>query len=282
MIADVSDTRLFYQTAGHGRPILLMHGGLGLDHTCFLPWLEPLADNRTQLVFYDHRGNGRSARPADWNAVTHATWADDADALRAHLGHERVVVFGHSYGGFLALEYALRHPDRVDGLILCGTAPSFAHFPDALARIGRRATPEQLRVFDTMLTLLDDDSLRAAWTTILPLYFRREEPEIGAALLKDTTFSAAAFNHVASNFMPTFNLEARLPEIQVPVLILVGRHDWVMPPDLAAQKLCDGLPDAEMVVFEESGHLPFIEEAEAFIDVVRRWMSSYGSARRAD
>ena len=106
MIADVGDTRLFYQTAGNGSPILLMHGGLGLDHTCFLPWLEPLADDRTQLIFYDHRGNGRSERPADWNAVTHLTWADDADALRAHLGHERVVALGHSYGGFLALEYA--------------------------------------------------------------------------------------------------------------------------------------------------------------------------------
>ena len=82
---------------------------------------------------------------------------------------------------------------------------------------GLRATPEQLRVFDTMLTPFeDDDSLRAAWTTILPLYLRREAPEIGAALLQNTTFSAAAFNHVASNFMPTFNVQTRLSEIQVP------------------------------------------------------------------
>jgi len=127
-----------------------------------------------------------------------------------------------------------------------------------------------------MRTPFDDDSLRAAWTTILPLYFQREEPEIRAALLRDTAFSGDAFNHVASNFMPTFNLEARLPEIQVPVLILVGRHDWIMPPDLASQKLHDGLPRAEVVVFEESGHWPFVEEAETFIDVVRSWTRSLG------
>src|SRR4051794_5275320 len=112
MLAQVNGTELYYTTHGHGRPLLVMHGGLGLDHAYFRPWLDALGDV-SELIYYDHRGNGKSARPTDWSGVTHATWADDADALREQLGHERITLYGHSYGGFLALEYALRHADHL-------------------------------------------------------------------------------------------------------------------------------------------------------------------------
>lgn len=271
--AGANVAELFCHTLGKGRPMLLMHGGLGLDHTCFRPWLDPIAGEDTQLVFYDHRGNGRSAPPVDWSGVTHDTWVNDADALRESLGHHKLVVFGHSYGGFLALEYALQHPDRVAGLILCGTAATFSHFPAALARVTAHATPGQIGVFDRMLTPFDDASLREAWMTILPLYFHRYDPSVGAALMRNMTIRAAAFNHVAAGPMLSFDVQARLTEIGVPTLILVGRHDWIMPPDLTAQKLCEGIAGSEMVIFEQSGHWPFIEEQRAFIDVVRAWMA---------
>src|SRR5579864_9005276 len=107
-----------------------MHGGLGLDHTYFRPSLDSLArsEGHPQIIYYDHRGGGRSRRePLD--GVTHATWAGDADALRAHLGHERVVLLGHSYGDYLALDYVLAHPERVAALILVSTAPVLDYLP---------------------------------------------------------------------------------------------------------------------------------------------------------
>ena len=93
---------------GEGLPCLLMHGGLGFDHTCLHPWLDPLGDVM-RLVYYDHRGNGRSGRPPS-ETIIFEQLCSDADALREHLGFEEVCVLGYSFGGFVALEYALRYP----------------------------------------------------------------------------------------------------------------------------------------------------------------------------
>ncbi len=84
MRAQVNDTQLFFERVGKGQPMLVMHGGLGLDHTCFRPWLDKLGE-QVELIYYDHRGNGRSSRPDSLEGVTHETWAADADALRAQL-----------------------------------------------------------------------------------------------------------------------------------------------------------------------------------------------------
>ncbi len=111
----VGDVSLFVDVVGRGYPLLLMHGGPGLDH-CSLLQLRRLADEFT-LVFYDQRCNGRSVRAP----LTSMTWENltaDADALRRKLGYEKWAVLGHSFGGHVALEYALRYPDSVSHLVL--------------------------------------------------------------------------------------------------------------------------------------------------------------------
>ena len=118
----VRDVSLFTMIIGHGYPLVLMHGGPGADHSTLLP-LRPCADTFT-LVFYDHRCNGRSVGAE----VTSMTWANltaDAEALRQALGFEQWAVLGHSFGGMVALEYALRYPDSLSHLLLmdtCGDA----------------------------------------------------------------------------------------------------------------------------------------------------------------
>ena len=112
------DVSLFVKVIGHGYPMVLMHGGPSLDHTTLLP-LQPLADQFT-LIFYDHRCNGRS----EGAEVTSMTWENltaDADALRQALGFDKWAVLGHSFGGNVALEYALRYPQSLSHLILMNT-----------------------------------------------------------------------------------------------------------------------------------------------------------------
>jgi proline iminopeptidase len=128
---------LFTKVVGEGYPLVLMHGGPGMDHSVLLPLL-PCADAFT-LVFYDHRCNGRS----DCADVTSMTWENltaDADALRQTLGFEQWAVLGHSFGGMVALEYALRYPDSLSHLLLmdtCGDATWVQHkAPETLAKRG--------------------------------------------------------------------------------------------------------------------------------------------------
>jgi proline iminopeptidase len=114
----IRDASLFVKVMGQGYPLLLMHGGPSLDHTTLLP-LEPLADQFT-LIFYDHRCNGRS-EGADVTSMTLENLTADAEALRQALGFDQWAVLGHSFGGNVALEYALRYPQSLSRLILMNT-----------------------------------------------------------------------------------------------------------------------------------------------------------------
>jgi proline iminopeptidase len=274
----VEGGELFVARRGAGMPMLVMHGGLGWDHQYLLRGLEPLGD-QAQLVFYDHRGNGRSSRPEQWETVTHETLAADADALRERLGFDRIVLFGHSYGGYLAQEYALRYPERVAGLVLCTTAPALDFAEQAVARAAARATPEQMEALGRGLSgpLPDDRSFEQMYRTILPLYFHAPERMPSDACPASTIWSADAFNRTFFHCLPTFSTVDRLPEIQTPTLILSGDDDWIAPLGPAAERLHRGIPGSELRVFEQCGHFPFHEAPGRFRDVVAEWLSRVAS-----
>lgn len=265
---------LHCEVIGDGPPILLMHGGLGLDHTCFRPWLDTLADEFS-LVYYDHRGNGRSPEPEDWSKVTHSTWAEDAATLIKDLGHERATVLGHSYGGFLALELVLGHPHRVDRLILCDTAPAL-DYPDVLmANASAKGTPAEMVVFTRATTegARDDEDMGEIYRALLPWYFAEFEGAWREEVLGDVRFRAAAYNHSFGRCLPMYDVTSSLGDIPVPTLVLGGRHDWICPPRVGPRRLARGISGAELHIFEHSGHYPFVEEPAAFESVVREWLS---------
>ncbi|HWP43582.1 MAG TPA: alpha/beta fold hydrolase [Blastocatellia bacterium] len=280
----INDTELFYTTIGQGRPLLLMHG-IEFDHTYLRPWLDALGDV-AQLIYYDHRGHGRSAKPDDFAKISHQTWIDDAEALRRHLGYERMILFGHSYGGFLAQEYALCYGDRLDGLILCDTAPAMDYQEVMMANAQARATPGQLSTIMSAFSgpVSDDAAIRQIWMEILPLYFHNYDPQVGAAMDEQMVYSAEAFNQAFFCCLPNFNTLSRLSEISTPILVLAGRHDWITPPREGAERLHEALPNSKSVIFENSGHFPFIEEHSKFIRVVTEWLanlpSDLGTANR--
>jgi proline iminopeptidase len=114
----IRDVALFTEVIGHGYPLVLMHGGPSADHFTLLPFRQ-LADRFT-LIFYDHRCNGRSVG-APVSSMTWENLAADAEALRQELGFDRWAVLGHSFGGTIALEYALRYPASLSHLVLLDT-----------------------------------------------------------------------------------------------------------------------------------------------------------------
>jgi len=267
-VAHLNGTELFYVEVGEGLPCLVMHGGLGFDHTYMHPWLDPLGDVM-HLVYYDHRGNGRSGRPP-WETLTFQQLCADADVLREHLGFEKVAVMGHSVGGTIALEYALRYPERLERLILLDTLPSFDDWENEVEDNARckGATQEQL---EALVTYEDDDEgFRRAWKLIEPLYFHTYDVALAGRVFAKTVFSVEA-NKAQAAFLEGWDVTPRLGEIHAPTLVIVGHDDIVCPPS-QARRLHEDILNSELVVFERSGHLAWFEEPEAFFGAVRRWL----------
>jgi proline iminopeptidase len=267
-VAYVNDTYLFYHKVGTGLPCLVMHGGLGLDHTYMHPWLDPLGDV-LHLVYYDHRGNGRSSRPP-LKTLTLAQFAADADALRTSLGFNKVAVMGHSYGGFIALEYALRYPEWLSHLILIGTAPTFNYGEEIMANAKRKGATEEMTAVLHAPELTDDAQMKHALQAIIPLYFHKFDANLANRFFENTVWSASAWTR-SDQLLPGYNIIPRLSEIYAPTLILVGRDDFICPPS-QAQILHNGIRNSTLVIFEQSGHLPYIEEPGAFFAAARQWL----------
>ena len=253
------------------------HGAPGLGtHATPKRAFAPLAD-AFRVVTWDARGSGASDPVPPY---THAQWVADWDALRAHHGDERIVVKGGSYGGYVALEYTLAHPDRVRALVLRDTSASRKFEALAKANALARAeefpdiTPELLdMVFDGRVP--DDATMRSAYATVAPLYDAKTDPAKAAARVAAAVVRADTHNQAFSQNLPNYDLTSRLHEITVPVLITVGRHDWITPL-AASEEIKAGIPHAELVVFENSGHSPQIEENAKWVATVRDFLERNG------
>ena len=282
MLAHINGTEIYYEKIGKGIPIMVMHGGLGFDHTYFQPWLEALA-NKATLIFFDHRGNGLSDRPDSFDGITHQTWVEDADALRKYLGYDRIVLMGHSYGGYLAQDYALRFGQNLLGLVLCSTALVIDYQDVILENARKRSTPEQFETIKRVFSqpIADDEKMREDWLTVLPIYFKGSnamyDPALGTMMDAHTVYNAAAFNHGNFVTLPEFNALPRLGEIQVPTLVITGIDDWVTPVAQGGKRIHDAIPNSQLVVFEQSGHWPFIEEKAYFRQVLTDWLDQFVS-----
>jgi proline iminopeptidase len=272
--AKIDDVELFYESLGTGMDIVALHGGLGLDHTYLRRWLDPLADV-ARLVYCDLRGNGRSSRKCDVSVLDHATWARDVEAVREQSRSGKIVLFGHSYGAFLAQEYALRYPERVRGLILCSAAPVIDYHDVIMKNAQARATAAQMAAIGQLFSgpMPDDETFRDVWQRVLPVYFHRYDGDVVNASMRDIQYSAAAFNQSSGRCLPEFNTLGSLRDIRVPTLLLAGRHDWITPPAPGAERMHAALPFSRLELFEESGHFPFIEEPKRFLSTTKSWLN---------
>jgi len=275
----INDTELYYVTQGTGTPIMFMHGGLGADHSYFPPFFDHLADDY-QLIYYDHRGNGRS-QISTYEGITHETWADDADALREYLNHEKIILMGHSYGGFLAQEYAIRHADHLDGLILLCTSPVLDYLD--IIKSNAKVKTDDSDILMAVEEVFSDTSVpnNATFKDILgrlsPLYFYDYTPyeEILSEAFKDMIYTADAWNHSYSQCWEVFNVLPQLTTMTVPTLVISGADDWITPVAEGGQRIHDALPNSDFVIFDKSGHYPYIEESERFFEILRHWLEEH-------
>ncbi len=273
MTAAVADTAkingadLYFETIGSGPAILLMLGGLGLSHDYLRPYFDELAGTHT-VVYYDHFGNGRSAKPADYAEMTFDRLTSDAAALMTELGHDTFTLIGHSYGGFVAQEFAVTYGDRLDGLVLVDTVPAFDYQPTVSGK------DEQMAAFGKLFTepMASDADWQATWNPVVQMYFHQWDAETGADLDARTVYNHQAWN-ASGALLGTFNTLDKLPNISAPTLVVSGRHDGITPPKPGAERIAAAIPGAELTIFENSGHYPFIEEQDDFFAKLAEWLA---------
>ena len=262
---------LWYDVVGNGTPLIVLHGGLGLDHTYLRAAFDQLVPE-FQVFYLDFRANGRST--GDGVGMTMTQLASDVDALRAHLGLERAAVFGHSYGGFVALQYALDYPDRLTRLLLCDTdtsGPDDGRVVESMQRLG--LDPGILGAFEEPIKTQED--LFRVFDVVEPAYFPHSTPGIARVGLAETIYRAEG-GAAGDAALEGWDMADRLAEINAPTLVLNGADDFLFPPG-RAELMSHGIPGARLRVFEASGHLPFVEEEAAFLAAVREFLST-GSA----
>jgi proline iminopeptidase len=260
-------------------PVLIAHHGApGLGSRA-----EPTASfgrlaDTFRVVVFDARGSGVSeGRPP----FTHEQWAADVDGLRKWIGAERFVMAGGSYGGFIAMEYAIRHPERLSALVLRDTSPDHDN-EEAARRNAARSTRVRVdldkfqRIHDGRVR--DNADLEDCWREILPLYDFDYDPAAVELKARTTPYRYQTHNFAFSVNVPRYDVKDQLHRITCPVLVTVGRHDWITPVE-ASERIVSRVRDGRLVVFERSGHSPQIEQAEEWERTVRDFLHEVGADR---
>ena len=277
----IGDTELYVAERGQGYPLLVLHGGPGLDHRMFGDYLDPLGD-RFRLLFVDQRSQGRSARApeASW---TLGRMARDVGELAGALGLARYAVLGHSYGAFVALQHAADFPGQAAQTIVSSGLPAARFLADVEANLAAFepielreqvasswAREQSARTQDDMASIMHDQ---------FPFQFANpRDPRIAEfeARSAGAVYSPDVLRHLSSQEYGGIDLEARLGAITQPLLVLAGRHDRTCSV-AGAEAIARGAPRAELVVFEHSGHMTYVEETERYLAVVRDFLLRHGA-----
>ena len=278
MRAKIRDTEIYFDIEGAGlvvdgprlrsRPVVfLIHGGPGADHTSYRPTFSGLS-NKMQLVYFDHRGQGRSARGPK-ETYTLENNVEDMEALRQYLGLDKIVVLGSSYGGMVALSYAVRYPQNVSHLIVIATVADSRFLTRAQEILAKRGTEEQKEIAQRLWdgAFENEEQLREYFRVMMPMYSLTYDPNSRQEASNQTILSPDAINVAFGGFLRSYNVLSELHKITSPTLVIGGRHDWICPPEFS-QEIAKEIPNADLRIFENSGHLIRVDEPEALRDVI--------------
>jgi proline iminopeptidase len=276
-LVPIGDTRLHIDERGQGAPLMILHGGPGLDHHMFGDYLDPLADRR-RLIFVDQRGQGQSERaPQDTWSIEQM--AADVSGLAASLELERFAVLGHSFGAFVALQHAVDFPGEASHTIVSSGVPSaryLEHVQENLASF----EPESLRAqvassWAREASAQTAEEIASLLHDQMPFHFADPIDARIADYERRTAggiYSPDVLRYFAQQEYGGIEVEEKLGRVLEPVLVLAGARDRVCSRP-AAEAMARGVPDGRLVVFENSGHMTFVEENERYLEVVRRFLT---------
>ncbi|MDX6399422.1 MAG: proline iminopeptidase [Gaiellaceae bacterium] len=277
---DFRGYRSWYQVAGElgseAIPLLALHGGPGSTHNYFGP-LNGLADERP-VVLYDQIGCGNSDRPQDidWSVDV---FREEVDAVRSQLGLDRIHLLGTSWGGMLALEHVLSGAEGIVGLILSSTLANVDQWATEQMRLRNALPPDVVEVLDRhdRAGTYDDPEYERAMQAYMDRHFyrgpqpREELERMDEGRAPDVYRAMQGPNEwTVTGAIKGWDVRDRLKEIDIPTLVIRGRHDMCTDP--IAETLVKGIPNSREVVLEESSHTPCLEQTDEYLAAISKFM----------
>lgn len=270
MLITLSDGyNLNVEELGSGFPLIVLHGGPGLDHQMFRPYLDPLAVEY-RLLYVDDRGQGRSER-VDPATLSLDRFARDVDLLAQALRLDRFALLGHSFGAIIATYHALELGTAGAYVISGGADESSAMLADveaSLEAMGEAGKPIAASWEDEK-AVQTQEQLKQLLHVQMPFHFHREPPP---GYAEETVGSPEVLRHFANAGYGDFDYRPKLGRLAEPTLIVVGEHDRTTTPR-AARILHEGIAGSELVVIPDAGHMTFVEQTEVYLDAVRRFLN---------
>ena len=259
---------LFFKTLGEGDPIVVLHGGPGFDHRTFLPFIWELARGH-QVILYDQRCTGLSTGPVDSASINIDTFIEDIEAVRKAFGIEKMNLLGHSMGGILAMNYSLRHPDKLKSLILCSTTATAECFPEMRDTYEANRAPGDLQ---QLMEIGESEGFQGGdpaqveefWRIYFKPYFKDQSlvAKMDLTFTENTIRNSNAVAGYLLSSMGDFDMHKDLKSLQCPTLIVHGDAD---PMDLKyAKRIHQSIAGSELMVVEGSGHWLFVDGTKAF------------------
>ncbi|MBC8403374.1 MAG: proline iminopeptidase-family hydrolase [Candidatus Marinimicrobia bacterium] len=265
---DIEDASLYFKIIGKGESLIVLHGGPGFDHQILMPYIGNLG-KELKVVLYDQRGSGLSTGPIDSASINIDTFIDDIESIRKFLGVEKINLAGVSWGGILALYYGVRHPDKLNSLTLFSAAGSAKMLYKMYPAMRKKRTEDDSAL---MKELSSSRGYKNKDSKVLEEFYRTYcktqlvdqslVSKINMIISENTAKNMDVINNFIWASIGNFDLHDQLNVIDCPTLIMHGRHDPL--PLEAAEKIRENIPNSELVIFENSGHWIFLEEAEIF------------------
>ena len=266
--------RMFVEELGAGLPVIVLHGGPGMDHSMFRPWLDPLADE-FRLLYVDERGQGRSDR-VDPATLSLDVFARDVDLLAEALGVGRFALLGHSFGAIVTTWHATNVGTAAAYVISGGADESAAMLADveaSLEAMGERGRPIA-DSWDQEQHVRTDDELAELMRVQMPFHFAGEVPP---GYGEETVYSPDVLRHFSSAGYGDFDYRPQLGAVHRPTLVVVGERDRTTTVR-AARVLHEGIEDSRLVVVPGVGHMSFVEDPERYLDAVRTFLRAASGA----
>jgi proline iminopeptidase len=267
--------KLNVEELGSGLPLIVLHGGPGMDHHMFRPYLDALADEY-RVLYVDERGQGRSER-VDPATLSLDRFARDVDLLAEALALDGFVLLGHSFGAIIAMYHATElgtaeayvisaGADDSDGL-LADVEASLESMGEGGAAIAASWEQEQ--------TVRTEDELAALIRAQLPFHFHGEPPP---GYGEDMVGSPDVLRHFAKAGYGDFDYRPKLGSVTKPTLLIVGEHDRTTTPR-AARVLHEGIAGSELVIVPDAGHMSFVERTDVYLGAVRGFLEGVTQPR---